>query len=145
MYERTKSFPREENMKFYPLLDQAGRDLPSAESLTDEYKSSREIGSIRVGEKHLFFRVRLKVYYIPYSAIRRCYRRVIQFPARMCCGRGEMSTENLVLWTDEGEVAQIPLPSTRAAKELMRILPSRIPGAVFTAPVAKPEEKEKAI
>ena len=131
-------------MKLYPLLGQAGQESPSPEVLSEEYKASREIGIIRVGEDHLFFRVRLKVCFIPYTAVRRCYRRVLQFPVRMCCGRGEMSAENLVLWTDEGEVAQIPVPSTRAAKELMRILPSKIPGAVFTAPIGNTGEREQA-
>ena len=116
-------------MKFYPLLPGM-----QAADLTEEYRASREIGSIRIGREHFFFRLRLKVYYIPYGRIRRCYRRVLLVPATVCCGRGELQVENLVLHGEEGELAQIPLPGTRAAKELMRELQPRIPGCIFAAP-----------
>ena len=79
-------------MKFYPLLP----GMQTAD-LTEEYRASREIGSIRIGREHFFFRLRLKVYYIPYGRIRRCYRRVLLVPATVCCGRGELQVENLVL------------------------------------------------
>lgn len=118
-------------MKFYPLLP----GMPTVD-LTEEYRASREIGSIRIGSEHLFFRLRLKVCYIPYGKIRRCYRRVLLIPATVCCGKGELQAENLVVHGEEGELAQIPLPSTRAAKELMRELQSRIPGCIFAAPPA---------
>ena len=116
-------------MKFYSLNKDSDRP-----DLSEEYAASRRIGSLGIGTEHLFFRLRLKTFFIPYTDIKRCYRRVLLVPARMCCGRGELQMENLVLHNDEGEFAQIPLPDTRAAKEVMRQLETRIPGAVFSAP-----------
>ena len=42
--------------------------------LVTEYKSGREIGIVKLGETCLFFRKKLKIYYIPYTAINRCFR-----------------------------------------------------------------------
>ena len=56
------------------------------------------------------------------------------YSVRQDCGRGELQVENLVLHGEEGELVQIPLPGTRAAKELMRELQPRIPGCIFAAP-----------
>ena len=108
--------------------------------LTEEYKAARTIGSIRIGENNLFFKLRLKVYFVPYDLIRRCYRRVLLVPATVCCGKGELHVENLVLCTQEGEIAQIPLPGTREAKEVMRELQMRIHDCIFAAPLKKEKE-----
>ena len=70
-------------MKFYSLYE-----YTDAPDLTEEYSSARRIGSLGIGTEHLFFRLRLKTYFIPYTDIKRCYRRVLLVPARMCCGRG---------------------------------------------------------
>ena len=104
------------------------------EALKKDYQSSREIGVIRIGEKVLFFRSHLKVYYVPYREIRRFYRRVLMVPARLCCGRGSIDVENLVLEGKDGELAQIQLPGTRAAKELMEVLKARMPGVPSVCP-----------
>lgn len=123
-------------MKFHPLCPGT-----AVTDLTEEYKTARAIGSLRIGDKNLFCRLRLKVYYVPYELIRRCYRRVLLVPATVCCGKGELHVENLVICTQEGEIAQVPLPGTREAKEVMRELKIRIRDCIFTAPLEKEAEK----
>ena len=109
-------------------------EVLSSAALADEYKAARAIGVIRVGETHLFFRVRTRTYAVPYGEIRRCYRRVMQVQMRICCGRGSLNVENLVIEGESGEMAQIQLPGTRAARELMELLKQKIPDAEFVPP-----------
>lgn len=117
-------------MKFFPLVT----EVDDAPSLTSEYNAAREIGKLRLGELRLFFRDRRKVYYIPYKDVRRCFRRVQLVPARMCCGKGDFEIENLVICGERGELCQIQLPGTRAAKILMEELERLIPEAEFGRP-----------
>ena len=120
-------------MKFYPLV--SGTEQPAG--LDAEYRTAREIGRIRMGELRLFLRAGLKVYYIPYADVRRCFRRVQLIPAKMCCGRGDLEVENLVVCGDAGELIQVQLPGTKAAKILMKELEERIPEAEFGKPAAE--------
>ena len=53
---------------------------------------------------------------------------------KMCCGKGEMQVENLVIGDSEKELAVIQLPGTRAAQELMKEMKERVPDCSFTAP-----------
>lgn len=117
-------------MNFYPLK-QAEYDL---EVLKSEYKAAREIGKIRLGERNFFFKSGLKTCFIPYAQIRRCFRRVMMVPAKLCCGKGELQVENLVICDEEKELAQIQLPGTKAARILMDELKQLIPEAQFTRP-----------
>ena len=99
-------------MKFYPLASELANEV-----LFAGYKEGREIGKARLGAKCLYFRDKLKVYYIPYEDMTRVFRRVLLIPAKMCC----------VICTAEGEKAQIQLPGERAGKimleELTRLAP----------------------
>jgi hypothetical protein len=119
-------------MKFYPLEE--NQPQTEAKQLESEYTAAREIGKIRLGEQRLYFRSGRKIYYIPYTSIRRCFRRVMLVPAKLCCGKGDLEVENLVLCGDSGELAQIQLPGTRAAKILMEELKALIPEAEFGRP-----------
>ena len=123
-------------MKFYPLV--SGTEQPA--DLASEYKAAREIGRIRMGELRLFLRAGFRTYYIPYSDVRRCFRRVQLIPAKMCCGRGDLEVENLVVCGDAGELIQVQLPGTKAAKILMKELEERIPEAEFGKPAADEAE-----
>ena len=113
-------------MKFYPLSTVAAEP----EGLQEEYKAGREIGKIHLGVTHFFFRSVRKVYYIPYTEIRRYFRRVMLVPAKLCCGKGEFQMENLVICGDAGELAQIELPGTQAAKVLMECMSELAPEAI---------------
>lgn len=120
-------------MRFLPLAS----EIENAGELASEYKTAREIGKVRLGELRLFLRRSMKVYYIPYRDVRRCFRRVQLIPAKMCCGRGDFEVENLVVCGDAGELIQVQLPGTRAAKLLMEELEERIPEAEFGKPPAE--------
>ena len=117
-------------MKFY---DPKTRER-CTETVEEEYRSAREIGAVRIGDEHLFFRVGFRHYCIYYGKIRRCFRRVNSVPAKMCCGRGELQIESLVIADDEGELAQVTLPGSRAARELMEELKKKMPQTDFSAP-----------
>ena len=113
-------------MKFCPLSTVTAEP----EGLQEEYKAGREIGKIRLGQSHFFFRSMRKIFYIPYTGIRRYFRRVMLVPAKLCCGKGEFQIENLVICGDAGELAQIELPGTQAAKVLMECMNELAPDAI---------------
>ena len=113
-------------MKFESLTSSAAD--PSV--LQEEYKQAREVGKLRLGQQHLYFRSGLKSYYILYSDIRRYFRRVMRVPAKMCCGKGDFEIENLVVCGESGELAQIQLPGQKAARIVMECLAELAPNAV---------------
>ena len=113
------------SMKFESLTSPAA----DASALQEEYKCAREIGKLRLGQQHLYVRSGLKCYYLPYSDIRRYFRRVMRVPAKMCCGKGDFEIENLVICGDGGELAQIQLPGVKAAKAVMESLAELAPNA----------------
>ena len=118
-------------MKFYPLT----ASQTDGHQLESEYKVARQVGKLRLGELHIYFKSGIKTYYIPYRDVRRCFRRVESVPAKLCCGNGEFQIENLVICGDnDTELAQIQLPGTKAAKLLMEELEERMPDAEFGRP-----------
>ncbi len=117
-------------MKFY---DPKTREK-STETVEAEYRSAREIGAVRIGTKNMFFRAGLKHYCIPYEEVKHCFRRVNSVPAKMCCGRGDLQIESLVISDDDGELAQVTLPGSKAARQLMEELKKKMPHADFSAP-----------
>ncbi|MCQ2508500.1 MAG: hypothetical protein MJ097_06915 [Dorea sp.] len=117
-------------MKFYSLLDQS-----TTEEFESAYKTAREIGILRYSEDTLFFKNKRKVYYIPFTEIHRCFRRVMGVPMKFCCGKGELAVENLVICDKEDkEIAQIQLPGTKAAQILMEELKTKMPDVLFVKP-----------
>lgn len=123
-------------MKFEALASLT--DNPSL--LQEEYKQAREIGKLRLGRKHLYFRAGLKLYYMPYTDLKRYFRRVMQVPAKMCCGKGNFEIENLVLCGDSGELAQIQLPGSKAARIVMECLAECAPDAAVGPLKAAPAD-----
>ncbi len=119
-------------MRFYPLVSDSGEQEP--EGLAEEWKTGRKIGRVYFGERHFFFRSMRKAYYIPYTGIRRYFRRVMLVPAKLCCGRGEFPMEHLVICGESGELAQIELPGTKAAKIVMECMAELAPDAVCGKP-----------
>ncbi|MCD7844556.1 MAG: hypothetical protein LUG57_01600 [Oscillospiraceae bacterium] len=128
-------------MKFYSLTNASGEADPK--ELASEYEGAREIGKLRLGELRLYFKQGRKVYYIPYSAVCRCFRRVQLVQAKLCCGKGNLEIENLVICGAEGELAQVQLPGTKAAKVLMTELERLIPEAEFGKPPAEDSEADR--
>ena len=124
-------------MKFYPLKSMEA----DTESLETEYKSAREIGKLRLGVDRLYFRSARKVFYISYTDIHRYFRRVMLVPAKLCCGKGDLAVEHLVICDADSELAQIQLPGSHAAKVLMDRMSELAPSAVAgTPPKASGEE-----
>ena len=117
-------------MKLIPVTNIAADQA----ALEAEFKAARQVGAIRLGEKHFFFKAKMKQHYIPYEDIKKCYRRVVVIPTRMCCGKGELLVENLVIGGDEGELAVIQLPGSNAAKVLFEDVKKLLPNADFTSP-----------
>ena len=126
-------------MKFEALASVA----EGANLLQEEYKQAREIGKLRLGSQCLFVRSGLKAYYIPYCDIRRYFRRVMQVPAKMCCGKGNFEIQSLVICGEgDKELAVIELPGAKAAKIAMDCMAKLAPGAEVGSP--KPPHEEGA-
>ncbi|MBQ4650374.1 MAG: hypothetical protein IJB73_06690 [Firmicutes bacterium] len=110
-------------MKFYPIVSGADESI-----LAGEYKDGRKIGSVTLGDTCLFFKVKLKVNYIPYTDIHRAFRRVQLVQTKMCCGKGDLEIENIVLCDkDDAELVQIQLPGARAGVIMLEELTARGP------------------
>lgn len=107
--------------------------------LKEEYRTAREIGIVRIGDANLFFRKLRTAYYIPYPEIKRCFRRVMLVSASLCCGKGDLPVEHVVLFDGKGEVAQIQMPGEKAAKAVIEALKEKAPQADFTKPAKKEE------
>lgn len=119
-------------MKFYPLTSVETDE----QALLSEYAGGRTIGKLRLGDVRLYFNVGRKVYYMPYADVRRCFRRVQLVTAKLCCGKGNLEVENLVICGDGGELAQIQLPGARAGKAALEELRQLAPHAEFGRPAA---------
>lgn len=122
-------------MKFYSMIN----GKPVKENYLADFDSAHEIGIIRVGTENLYFRRLRKIYFIPYTEISRCFRRVMMVPAKLCCGSGDLNVENLVICHGNQEIAQIQLPGTKAARLLLEELKEKAPGIDFSSP-SKPRE-----
>ncbi len=122
-------------MKFYSVQQILNGD----KSLEQEFKAAEPTGTMRIGTKHLFFRAGLKHYAIPFTEITGCFRRVRAVETRLCCGRGSIEMESIVVRTEEGEAAEIGVPGRKAAVKLMEQLKKALPDADFTAPARQDE------
>ena len=124
-------------VKFYTSAGQPFSD-PAVEAA---YRAARAIGVVRVGGGRLFFRAGLRVYALEAGELRRCYRRVMRVPMKLCCGEGSLDVETLVVEGEVGELASVQLPGTRAARALMEALAAAFPGVALTPP-ERPESPE---
>lgn len=115
-------------MLFQPLKGSAA----SRKELKTDYKTAKVIGVVRLGQDYFFFRRGLKIYYITYEVIVKCFRRVLVIPAGN--SGSSMKLETLVIADESGELAQIQVPGTEAAKSLMDAMKEKLPHADFTGP-----------
>lgn len=126
-------------MKFCPL------NCAEAEAavLRADHAEVREIGNIHLGRLYFYFRVRSRLYYLPYEALHRCFRRVELVRARMCCGKGNFEVENIVICgADDRELAQIQLPGAKAGKILLEEIALRAPHCIIGKKTAAPEAEQ---
>lgn len=115
-------------MMFYPLK----KVISERKLLRAEYKAAKATGVVRLGQNIFFFRQGLKVYYITYEEIVKCFRRVMMISAGG--EKGNMKLETLVIADEERELAQIQLPGVDAAKALFEELKGKMPHADFNCP-----------
>lgn len=119
-------------MKYYPLTETVSDAV-----LDEEYKAGREIGPVTLGETCLFFKIKRKVSYIPYADITRAFRRVQLVGMKMCCGKGDLEVENIVICgSGDKELAMIQLPGARAGIIMLEELEKRVPGIQIGKPEA---------
>ena len=112
--------------------------------LNSEYEAGHAIGPVRVGEEHLFIKVKLKTYCVPYSRITRYFRRVFLIPSKLCCGKGELRVENLVVCGEDGsELIQSVIPGEKAARLLMKELKEKMPDVPDTRPILTDPDPEQ--
>jgi len=131
-------------MKYYPLTTEVPDTVLAA-----EYKAGREIGGVTLGDSCMFFKVKRKVSYVPYSDISRAFRRVQLVGMRMCCGKGDLEVENIVVCGLDGdgmekELAQVQLPGARAGLARLEELENRVPGIEIGKPKAEKVENTDA-
>ena len=120
-------------MKFNPLTATVAADA----ALNAEYNAGRAIGNVQLGAQYLFFKVKRKVSYVPYADITRAFRRVQLVGMKMCCGKGDLEVENLVICgAEDKELAMIQLPGARAGVIMLEELEKRVPGIQIGKPSA---------
>ena len=109
-------------MKFYPVTTVA-----ADAALKSDFDAGRAIGNVQLGNTYLFFKEKRKLYYIPYGDMTRVFRRVMLVQTKMCCGKGNLEVENLVICGEEKELAQVQLPGSRAGVILLEEIAKRAP------------------
>lgn len=96
--------------------------------LKEEFRAGERLGLVTLGENVFFFKAGFKKYYIPYSEIKRCFRRVHVVPIRnKKTGENSLQIESVVLSDGEKELAQIQVPGKKAAEELLEKVVSKNP------------------
>ena len=116
-------------MKFYPVTTAA----PDA-ALKADYDVGRSVGNVQLGNAYLFFKEKRKLYYIAYAEMTRVFRRVMLVQTKMCCGKGNLEIENIVICGEAGELAQIQLPGARAGVILLEEVAKKAPHAQIGKP-----------
>ena len=120
-------------MKFINLTDGTKTDSPK---LSEEYRAGHGYGVVVIGSDNLFVKKGLKVYYISYKDADRIFRRVRSVNAMMCCERGELEIEYLVISADGKELIEVQLPGKKAARLMMEELKGSELEVELSAPAA---------
>ena len=123
-------------MKFYTIEG----DILNDGGAAADYGSARSIGPMKIGSTYAFFKAGLKTFAVAGAELDRVYRRVLLVPARMCCGRGDLAVENIVLEKDGKQIAEIRMPGERAGKAALEEMKKIAPGASFTCPPKNMED-----
>ena len=90
--------------------------------LKADYESAVKVGVLALGNSHLFFRKFLKTYYASYADLSAAYRRVY-----MMKGKNSLAAEFLVLVSEGREIANIGIPGTKNAREILEIIKEKAP------------------
>lgn len=111
-------------MKFIPVIE---NQIMSDEELKQELNDSVILGKVRFGKSCILYKKMFQTLYIKYESIHRAFRRIKAVPLKMCCGRGELQLEYLVLCDKKGELAEFDLPDKKAAEAAIAELTARNP------------------
>ena len=90
--------------------------------LKADYEAATKVGVIALGNSHLFFRKLFKTYYVSYSDLSAAYRRVY-----MMKGKNSLAAEFLVLVSDGKEIANIGVPGSKNAREILETIKEKAP------------------
>ncbi len=108
--------------------------LPPPAERRRAYRAAEHLGGLRLGEDTLFYKSGGRVAALPYGRLERYFRRVMLVPVRLCCGKGTLPVEHLVLCAAGRELAVVALPSRRAAEAAMERLRQLAPAAAAGKP-----------
>jgi len=106
------------------------------EALFQQEQAGRHLGNMTVGTDHLFWKKGLSRYAMPYSDIRRYWRRIEQVNGKTGCCSNDFSMHFLIVRTDEEELKlsigdslyrQEPEQLMEALAELLPDVPSGKP------------------
>lgn len=89
-----------------------GRD----EALDMEYAAAQKYGKVSLGQNHLFWRVGLTWYRVPFSQIRRIYRSLMPMHGKLCAGGYSFDLEYLTVLLRDGTSLRIHIGSDVKAK-----------------------------
>lgn len=113
-------------MKFLPVSYDS--EIVSDDVLKTEFKAAHQIGKVALGDNYFFYREKFKIRYIAYSNIYRIFRRVQLVNMKMCCSRGQLQIQNIVLCSKKNvELAMVDLPDEKSALALIEEMQQKIP------------------
>ena len=90
------------------------------EAVKAEIKAGERLGPVVLGDTDFIFKAGFTKYYIPYSEIKRLFRRVKVLPIKnKKTGENSLQVEYVVLMNREKELAEIQLPGKKTAEDIL--------------------------
>lgn len=109
-------------MKYISLTEEVSQDC-----IEKDLSKAHSIGKVYLGNEILFYKKGFKYFYIPLSNVYRAFRRIKAVSTSLCCGKGEIQLQFLVLCSKKDELAEFDLPDERSAIKLLEELQQKAP------------------
>lgn len=77
------------------------------QALDIEFAGAVPYGKIKLSKNVIFWKVTLRWFGVPFTDIRRVYRRVEEVNAKMCCGRASFDIQKLMLVLKDGSTLEL--------------------------------------
>ena len=100
----------------------------------EDFAAADGMNSIYFGNQAVYLKKLMKIVYIPYADIDRIFRRVLQVPVKMCCGKGDLEVQYLVLMKEDQQILELQVPSKSGAVMLFEEAKRRAPQLQFNRP-----------
>lgn len=100
----------------------------------EDFASADGMNNVFFGDKAVYLKKLTKILYIPYADMDRIFRRVMQVPVKMCCGRGDLEIQYLVIMKEDKQIIELQVPSKTGAVILFDEVKKRAPQLQFTRP-----------